>query len=69
MREDDDGRGALPVWRLTQRVRGAIDDWPGSVVAVDEAAGTFQVIWSDGMYPITYPVDTAMVRASFPWEP
>lgn len=69
MREDSEGRGAVPLWRVSQRVHGAIDNWPGSVVSVDHDAQTFDVRWEDGMYPITYPMDTAMViKGAWPWE-
>ena len=48
------------------RVCGTLDNYPGTVVAVGET--TFGVRWADGMYPITYPVETVMVRRAMPWE-
>ena len=68
MRENGEGRDKVPPWSVAQRVCGAIDGWPGTVVSVDAERGTFEVKWSDGMYPITYPMDTAMVRKAWPWE-
>jgi hypothetical protein len=68
MRENNGGRDKVPVWRVAQRVYGAIDNWPGSVVSVDAERGTFTVQWSDGMFPVVYPVDTIMVREAWPWE-
>ena len=55
-----------PSYALGDRVCGALDGWPGSVVAVGD--NTFDVRWDDGMYPITYPVETIMVRRAMPWE-
>jgi hypothetical protein len=66
MREDDAGRDKVPLWRVSQRVFGAIDNVPGTVVSVGER--TIIVQWSDGSSAVTYPVDTAMVRRAFPWE-
>lgn len=53
-------------YAVGDRVRGTIDNWPGSVVALGD--NTFDVRWSDGMYPITYPVETNLIRRSMPWE-
>ena len=53
-------------YAMGTRVCGTLDNYPGTVVAVGET--TFGVRWADGMYPITYPVETVMVRRAMPWE-
>lgn len=70
MRQDDDGRDTVPAWSITQRVFGAIDNCPGTVVSVDATADTFSVQWADqaALGGIVYPSDTIMVRPAFPWE-
>ena len=51
-----------------ERVYGAIDGCPGTVVSVDDKFNTFIVQWDGNDFPVVYPVDTAMVRSAFPWE-
>lgn len=71
MRESSDGRSEVPPWRVTQRVYGAIDDCPGTVVSVDKPAGTFTVEWLDRSghdVPVVYPDNTIMVRRAWPWQ-
>lgn len=66
MREDDAGRDKVPLWSVAQRVFGAIDNCPGTVVSVGERTVTVQ--WSDGASPVVYPLDTIMIRSAYPWE-
>lgn len=68
MRENSNGRDNVPAWRVSQRVYGAIDGVPGTVVYVDATAGIFTVKWTDGTTPVVYPMETAMVRGAYPWE-
>lgn len=72
MREDDHGRSEVPVWRVSQRVAGALDGCPGDIVSVDAERGTFTVEWLDasgsGVSVVIYPEDTIMVRRCMPWE-
>lgn len=70
MWENDAGRDKVPVWRVAQRVHGAIDNRPGTVVSVDAERGTFTVQWADenAVGAVVYPYDTAMVREAWPWE-
>lgn len=68
MSKDADGRGALPVWRVSQHVYGAIDNCPGVVISLDERFETFIVQWNGNDFPVVYPYDTIMVRRGFPWE-
>jgi hypothetical protein len=70
MRESSDGRNTMPPWRVAQRVYGAIDGCPGTVVSVDPERETFTVQWADenAVGDVVYPYDTIMVRGAFPWE-
>lgn len=64
MWKSSDGRDAVPVWSVAQRVFGAIDGVAGYVISV--GPGTFCVTWSDGTLAVDYPEDTIMVRKGFP---
>lgn len=55
-------------WSVAQRVYGAIDSMPGTIVSVDAERGTFSVYWADKNFPVVYPVETIMVRKAWPWE-
>lgn len=70
MREDDHGRSEVPVWRVSQRVAGALDGCPGTVISVDAFSGYgyFAVKWDDGTDAVVYPRETIMVRRAMPWE-
>lgn len=70
MRENSNGRDKVPVWRVAQRVYGAIDNCPGTVVSVDAERRTFKVQWADAnaLGDVVYPWDTLMVREGWPWE-
>lgn len=70
MREDDAGRDKMPLWGVAQRVYGAIDNCPGTVVSVDANVNNFAVQWADenAVGDVIYPCDTIMVRRAFPWE-
>lgn len=81
MRQDSDGREAVPVWSdplhtaappyaIRQRVFGAIDGVAGTVLSVDTVNRIFSVQWCDAhaVGDVTYPFDTVMVRRAFPWE-
>lgn len=70
MWKSEERQNTVPAWSVTQRVFGAIDGCPGTVVSVDATAGTFSVRWSDqtALGDIVYPSDTIMVRRAFPWE-
>jgi len=70
MRSGDDGRPEVPAWRVSQRVYGAIDNCPGTVVSVDRVAENFAVQWADenALGDVVYPFDTIMVRRAWPWE-
>lgn len=81
MRESGSGRGAVPIWGNTQppqttpayavgeRVFGAIDDCPGTVVHVSNVvAALVSVEWSDGKEAVIYPANTIMIRKAWPWE-
>lgn len=41
---------------------------PGTVVFLDEAAGTMAVKWRDVGGAINYPIDATYLRKAFPWE-
>lgn len=62
--------GAGTSWTAHERVFGAIDGCPGTVVSVDAIGGTFTVQWADqdAVGNVIYPFDTIMVRRKFPWE-
>ena len=51
-----------------ERVYGAIDNCPGTVVSVDTRFDTFLVQWDGNDFPVVYNSDTMMVRGAFPWE-
>jgi hypothetical protein len=51
-----------------QRVYGALDNLPGTVVSVDPERGTFAVHWDGNDFPVVYPADSIMVREGWPWE-
>ena len=51
------------------RVYGALDNLPGTVLSVDDRFETFLVQWDGNDFPVVYPFDTVMVRgACWPWE-
>lgn len=68
MRKNSDGRNTLQAGRYTpgERVYGAIDDCPGTVISVD--GDIFIAEWRGAKFSVKYPVDTAMVRKAWPWE-
>lgn len=68
MRKDSDGRDTVPLWSVAQRVYGAIDSCPGTVVSVDDRFDTFIVKWEGNDFPVVYPRETIMIRRGFPWE-
>lgn len=78
MRESGSGRGAVPPWSdapeippyaVGERVFGAIDGCPGTVVHVSNViAALVSVEWSDGKEAVIYPAETSMIRKAFPWE-
>ena len=74
MRESSDGWGAVPVrsdacWSIGERVYGAIDDCPGTVVGVSDVVAAFvSVVWRGGTDAVVYPQDTIMIRKAWPWE-
>lgn len=70
MRSQDDGRSEVPPWSVAQRVYGAIDGCPGTIVSMDAERETFTVQWADenAVGDVVYPFDTIMVRSAFPWE-
>lgn len=68
MRENSDGRSEVPPWRNAQRVYGAIDDCPGTIVSVDTERRTFAVDWKGNGFSVEYPDDTIMIRKAWPWE-
>lgn len=51
-----------------ERVYGAIDNCPGTVISVDAEFDTFIVQWDGNDFPVVYPQDTIMIRKAFPWE-
>lgn len=57
-------------YKVGERVYGAIDNMPGTVVAVGCETRTFSVQWADetALGDIVYPFDTIMVRRAYPWE-
>lgn len=59
---------SAPCYAVGNRVCGAIDGCPGTVVSVDEQFGTCVVKWDVGDFPIVYPMDTVMIRKAMPWE-
>lgn len=70
-------RSTLPTGSLDEAPAYAVGDAvksgdePGTVVAVDNAAGTFSVEWVSGRDKygaIVYPVETTCLRKVFPWE-
>ena len=75
MREDDAGRGTVFPWGEPQvatsyAVGSSVfsGEGRGAVVSVDASQGTFAIVWSDGHYPITYPLDADYLRKAMPWE-
>lgn len=69
MRESDSGRSEVFPWGYAQRVYGAIDDCPGTIISVDRSTDSFTVRWDgEDALGVTYPQDTVMVRRAFPWE-
>lgn len=70
MRSKGNDGDAVPPWSVAQRVYGAIDGCPGTVVSVDAERETFTVQWQDenAVGDVVYPYDTIMVRSAFPWE-
>lgn len=75
MWEAGNGREALPTRRdayaTGERVFGAIDGMPGTVVSVGEPAGTVTVEWivaEVSVGNVVYPDDTIMIRKAWPWE-
>jgi hypothetical protein len=61
---------ATPTYAVGERVFGAIDGCPGTVVSVSTVvAPVFSVVWSTGRgEEIIYPMDTIMIRKAWPWE-
>lgn len=55
-------------WLVGQRVYGAIDNCPGTVLSVDDKFNTFLVQWDGNDFPVVYNSETMMVRRAFPWE-
>lgn len=71
MWKGSDGRDTLPTggdtYAIGEKVFGAIDGVPGTVVAVADTR--ISVEWSDGTIgPVVYPEDTYMIRKAWPWE-
>jgi len=62
--------GDASPWFQGQRVYGAIDNCPGTVVSVDafSTSPVFAVRWEDAVGEVIYPHDTIMVRKAWPWE-
>lgn len=55
-------------YKVGERVFGAIDGVPGTIVSVDRGRGVVTVEWSGGKFPVDYPEDTIMIRRAYPWE-
>jgi len=68
MWEDPERRDQVPLWRVSQRVAGAIDGCPGIVVSVDEQFATIIVKWDGHDFPVVYDFDSIMIRRTWPWE-
>lgn len=53
-----------------ERVFGAIDGCPGTVVHVSNVvAALVSVVWDGGdKEAVIYPMDTIMIRKAWPWE-
>ena len=55
-------------YAVGDRVCGAIDGCPGTVVAMDEEFATCTVKWDNGDFPVVYDQTTIMIRRAMPWE-
>ena len=60
---------ASPGYAVGDRVCGALDGCPGTVVSVSSVvAPLISVVWDDGDgKEIIYPADTIMIRRLWPW--
>lgn len=75
MRETGNGWEALPTrgdaYAVGERVFGAIDGLPGTVVSVSHVVAPLVVVqWADenAVGDVIYPQDTILIRKAWPWE-
>lgn len=75
MWEDGNGREALlfrgDAYAVGERVFGAIDGLPGTVVGVSNVVAPLVTVqWADenAVGDVIYPADTILIRKAWPWE-